>query len=46
MEHSIKFNKVKKYFNSNLWDITMVRNAVVHNWITESEFEEITSEKY
>lgn len=37
-----KFEKVKSYYNSGLWDITRVRNAVIKGWITEAEFEEIT----
>lgn len=37
-----KFEKVKKYYDNGLWDIDRVRNAVVKDWITESEFLEIT----
>lgn len=43
---SPKFNKVKRYYDQNLWNITMVRNAVVKNWITAEEFEQITCEPY
>lgn len=43
---SPKFNKVKKYFDNGLWNITMVRNAVVKGWITEEEFTLITGEEY
>lgn len=43
---SPKFNKVKKYYDQALWNITMVRNAVVKNWITAEEFEQITGEPY
>lgn len=43
---SPKFNKVKKYYDSGLWTIEMVRNAVVKNWITPEEFTIITGEEY
>lgn len=46
MEHSAKFEKVKNYYDTGLWSKTKVRNAVVHNWITASEYEEITGEPY
>ncbi|MBE6724986.1 MAG: XkdX family protein [Ruminococcaceae bacterium] len=46
MEHSAKFEKVKAYYKSGLWNITKVRNAVVKGWITEAEFEEITGITY
>lgn len=45
-DHSPKFNKVKSYYESGMWNKTMVRNAVVKRWITASEFEEITGEIY
>ena len=41
-----KFEKVKYYYDNGLWNVGRVRNAVVKNWITESEFEEITGESY
>ena len=40
------FKKVKGYFDSGLWSIERVRNAVVKNWITAEEFKMITSEVY
>ena len=43
---SPKFNKVKRYYDQGLWNITMVRNAVVKRWITAEEFEQITGEPY
>ena len=46
MEHSKKFNKVKSYYDAGLWSKTMARNAVVKNWITAEEYEEITGEAY
>lgn len=43
---SNKFEKVKSYYERGLWDIFRVRNAVVKNWITPAEFEEITGAVY
>lgn len=43
---SSKFEKVKSYYERGLWDIFRVRNAVVKNWITPAEFEEITGAVY
>ena len=44
--HSPKYDKVKRYYDSCLWNKTMVRNAVVKGWITTEEYEEITGEVY
>lgn len=50
--HSKKFETVYRYYNilrpdgSRLWSIGMVKNAVVHGWITAEEFEEITGVAY
>ena len=41
-----KFQKVKTYYDEGLWSIQRVRNAVVKNWITEAEFEQITGKNY
>lgn len=41
MNHSAKFEKVKKYYDGDLWTVEMVRNAVSKGWITEEEYEEI-----
>lgn len=43
---SKKYQKVKSYYDSGLWTIAMVRNAVVKKWITAEEFYEITGEVY
>ena len=43
---SSKFNKVKTYYDKGLWNLTMVRNAVVKNWISAEEFKQITGEPY
>lgn len=44
--HSPKFYKVKTYYDSGLWNLTQVRNAVVKKWITAEEFKEITGKDY
>ncbi len=46
MEHSAKYEKVKDYYNRNLWDIVRMSNAVIKGWITEAEYEEITGSPY
>ena len=40
------FKKVKGYFDSGLWSIERVRNAVVKSWITAEEYKIITGEEY
>ena len=45
-EHSAKFDLVKGYFESGLWRKKAVRNAVIKEWITAEEYEEITGEAY
>lgn len=40
MEHSPKFEKVKHYYDTGLWNEAMVRNAV-GRWITAEEADEI-----
>lgn len=48
--HSAKFDKVNGYYLDGLWTKGMVKNAVENPpsspWITASEYEEITGEKY
>ena len=46
MEHSPKFEMVKQYYDNGFWGKKKVRNAVVKNWITAAEFEEIVGEPY
>jgi uncharacterized XkdX family phage protein len=46
MEHSKNYEKVKNYYDSGLWTVAMVKNAVVKGWITEEEYKEITGETY
>lgn len=43
---SPKFEKVKSYYDSGLWNKTRVRNAVVKGWITSEEYLLITGEEY
>ena len=40
------FKKVKGYYDSGLWSIERVRNAVIKGWITAEEFKVITREVY
>ena len=40
------FDKIKRYYDSGVWNKTMVRNAVVKGKITQGEYETITGEKY
>lgn len=42
---SKNFDKVKRYYDRNLWDIEKVASAV-GKWITETEYQEITGEIY
>lgn len=44
--HSKKFAKVKRYYDKGLWTKAMVRDAVIHGWITPEEYLEITGEPY
>ena len=46
MTYSKKFDTVKKYYDLKVWNETRVRNAVVKNWITAEEFEEIVGKEY
>ena len=43
---SKNYNKVKNYFDKGLWNIERVRNAVIKEWITSEEFENITGLNY
>ena len=45
MEHSKNFEKVKNYYERNLWDINRVK-AAIGKWITADEYQEITGEAY
>jgi uncharacterized XkdX family phage protein len=46
MSYSKNYQKVKTFFNMNVWSEERVRNAVVKKWITEEEFKEITGNPY
>ena len=46
LEHSAKFETVKRYYVLKVWNETRVRNAVEKSWITPEEFEEITGKSY
>ena len=45
-EHSKKYSLVKNYYDKGLWSKKRVRDAVIKEWITEEEYEEITGEVY
>ncbi len=45
MKHSKNFNKVKKYYDLELWSLEKVASAV-GKWITASEYKEITGLSY
>ena len=40
------FKKVKGYYDSGLWSIERVRNAVVKNWITAEEYNITTDDDF
>lgn len=46
MEHSPKYEMVKRYYRMKMWSEARVRNAVEKGWITEEEFAEITGKEY
>ena len=41
-----KLSKLKGYYDSGLWTVAMVANAVTKNWITAEEYLEITGDAY
>ena len=41
-----KFDKVKIYYDAGLWNLAMVKNAVIKGWITAEEYKEITGQEY
>lgn len=43
---SPKYDLVKNYYVSGLWNKKAVKNAVVQEWITAEEYEEIVGEVY
>ena len=45
MERSKNFEKVKSYYDRNMWSIQRVASAV-GKWITAEEYEEITGLVY
>lgn len=45
-EHSEKFAMVKTFYARQLWNEARVKNAVVKEWITAAEYEEIVGEPY
>lgn len=45
-EHSPHFSQVKTYYDDGLWGNFRLKMAVVKNWITKEEYEEITGQEY
>ncbi len=43
---SRKFEKVRNYYEKNLWTKEQVKNAVKKGWITADEYRDITGEDY
>lgn len=41
---SRRYELVKKYYDTGLWDKKWIRDAVIKSWITSSEYQEITGE--
>lgn len=41
-----KYEMVKEFYLTGVWNEDKVRNAVVKGWITTSEFQEITGKPY
>ena len=41
-----KYEKVKYYYDLQLWDLQRVQNAVTKGWITADEYQEITGKEY
>ena len=45
MEHSKNYEKVKSYYDRDMWSMERVYSAV-GKWITPKEYKEITGEDY
>lgn len=44
--HSEYFKKVKTNYDNGSWNLSRVKRAVVKEWITETEYKEITGLEY
>lgn len=44
--HSDKYDMVRRFYKTKMWNETQVRNAVAKGWITAAEFKEITGADY
>lgn len=40
------FERIKNFYNEKLWTLNQVRDAVIYNKITESQYKEITGLDY
>lgn len=45
LEESV-FDRIENYYRASIWGQDKLTEAVVANWITESEYEELTGEAY
>lgn len=43
---SAKFEQVKKFYDSGVWSLIHVKNAVLKGWITAEEYKAITKKDY
>jgi len=46
MNKSPKYEMVKSFYDKGLWSKQAVKNAVLKEWITPEEYEEITGEPF
>lgn len=40
------FERIRKFYNEGLWSINQVRDGVLYNKITTSQYKDITGEDY
>ena len=45
-EHSAWFERIKMYYGTGRWNLSMVKNAVKKGKITEEEYQEIMGKSY
>lgn len=46
VEHSKKFETIKRYYDAGLWNAARVYAVVAKGWITPEEYTEITGQPY
>ena len=45
-ETQLLFERVQRNYNAGFWTIEHLRQAVEHNWINETDYENLTGEPY